>query len=252
MNVKKMFIYNPYANVLRILTNPQVNADHRLTKLWTEFIGQKVVVSNPITAQQMTAVDTLFSADPIAYRLMSQLILYQPKIEYIIAKQNEDDITAFIKNAKNPVLVIEPNSRFAAVIHKNSYSESCVSVDFWKLTSTDLPQNCKLVKEYCKKFDVSSLDRKDETFKRILNDPIYNNIISKISKIDTPIDVIVTKENFVSYAKKQSLSEMVFSITHVIENPILCLESGSKFAAIIEVAANETVYLHIFNLENTL
>lgn len=134
--------YCPDSTISKILVS---NPDSRLFGLWS-VIGKNVVCidQHPIATVNHSAVEEMFTQDPIAYRLMKRIIDFSSNVEKISIYQDHKDgcinmqsfstISEKFSELKNPELVVTANSKFAIIICEDAEPNS-IAVYFWDLSS---------------------------------------------------------------------------------------------------------------------
>lgn len=120
-------------------------SDKRLIGLWS-LIGASVVCINEsdLLTVDGSAVDDMFSKDPIAYPLMEKIIRYNVNAEKISVYQDHtkgclnmqsfETLYQTLTNVKNPTLVVAAGSKYTVIICEDKEPNK-VAVRFWDLTA---------------------------------------------------------------------------------------------------------------------
>lgn len=273
--------YNPYEDVFKIIISPRTNTDTRLTKLWTDYIGKKVEIDTTAVTNignLLQKVSAMFTTDPIAYRLMTEIILYKRDFEKIIVKQDYSQINSdaksnliemftFLKEtAKNPVIVLESESKFAAIISTNPETESIIDVHFWELSRGNIQKKSeKTFGEFWSEINRNKIIIEANVVYRnnirknleqmVTTDAISGALVSAIINYKCNIDTITVKQTFAYFKPdKQNLGDMTYFLKNIAKNPVIVMISNSKFVAVISENPNysNSVYLHIWDLSNCI
>ena len=119
--------------------------DKRLTGLWS-LIGASVVCINEsdLLTVDGSAVDNMFSKDPIAYPLMEKIIRYNVNAEKISVYQDHtkgclnmqsfETLYQTLTQVKNPVPVVAAESKYTVIICEDK-EPNTIAVRFWDLTA---------------------------------------------------------------------------------------------------------------------
>lgn len=270
--------YRPFEDIFKILRSPRTQTDSRLTKLWTDYIGEKITIDTSETTNIGTLlqkVSAMFSTDPIAYRLMTEIILYKRDFEKIIVKQDYSQINSdatsnlirmftFLKEtAKNPVIVLESESKFAAIISTNPENESIIDVHFWELSCGNIQK--KSFGEFWSEINRNKIMIEANVVYRnsihknleqmVTTDTISDALVSAIINYKCNIDTLTVKQMFTYFKPgKQNLCDMTYFLKNIAKNPVIVMNNNSKFVAIISENPNDlnSVYLHIWDLSNCI
>ena len=175
--------------------------------------------------------------------------------------------------AKYPVLVLERKSNYAAIISTNSESDNIIDLYFWYFgiggtLETNKPEEYDdetSIDELWEKFSLNkiiidktkSVQTKNvqEVLNSMLKDPIKNSLIHEIMHYKSEVDEIHVKQNyFPQCSDKQNIAEMTLILKMSSLNPVLILEHGSSYAAIItaNTEKEKSMILHIWDLGNCI